>query len=255
VKYVGQGRGFPLKIYVIGPIVLDGPPPDTVDVYERAAPPGCEVEVIFLDRGPASIESEYEEVLAAPDVVAKARDAEARGAEAVVVSCILDPGVPAAREQVSIPVLGPAQVSMLVAAMLGPRFSIVTVLERLIPPLHGLVNLYGHSERLASIRAIEVPVLDLRRNAPQVIKALASESIQAIEEDKAYGIILGCTALSGMGKSVQEVLRQRGYEVPVIDPTPTAIRLAAALAAAGLSHSKLAYPFPPEKRVAGYPDV
>jgi allantoin racemase len=226
-----------------------------VDVYARAAPPGWEVEVVFLERGPASIESAYEEVLAAPDVVAKAKDAEVRGAKALVVSCILDPGVAAAREQVSIPVLGPAQVSMHVATMFCPRFSIVTVLERLIPPLHRLVHLYGHSERLASVRAIEVPVLDLRRNAPHVIQALVSESTQAIEEDKAYGIILGCTALSGMGRSVQEVLRQRGYEVPVIDPTPTAIKVAAALADIGLSHSKLAYPFPPEKRVSGYPAI
>lgn len=211
--------------------------------------------MIFLDRGPASIESEYEEVLAAPDVVAKAKYAEARGADAIVVSCILDPGVAAAREWVSIPVLGPAQVSMQVATMFCPRFSIVTVLERLIPPLYGLVNLYGHSERLASIRAIEIPVLDLRRNAAHVIEALAGEATQAVKDDKAYGIILGCTALSGMGRLVQDVLRQRGYDVPVIDPTPTAINVAAALAAAGLSHSKLAYPFPPEKRVSGYPAI
>ena len=242
------------KICVIGPIVLDGPPPDTVDVYTRAAPPGCEVEVVFLDRGPASIESEYEEVLAAPDVVAKAKEAEAQGADAVVVSCFLDPGVTAAREQVSIPVLGPAQVSMHVAAILSPKFSVVTVLERLIPPFHGLAHLYGHSERLASVQAIEVPVLDLRQNAPHVIEALVSASIQAIEEDRAYAIILGCTALSGIGKPVQEELGKRGYKVPVIDPTPTAIKVAAALVDVGLSHSKLAYPFPPEKRVTGYPE-
>jgi len=245
----------PLKIYVIAPIVLSGPPPDTVDEYARAAPPGCEVEVVFLDRGPASIESEYEEVVAAPDVVAKAKEAEAQGAGAVVVSCILEPGVPAAREQVSIPVLGPAQVSMHVAAMLSPSFSIVTVLDRLIPPLHGLVRLYGLSDRLASIRAIEVPVLDLRRNAPRVLEALVSESMQALDEDNAYAIILGCTALSGMGRVVQEALCQRGYDVPVIDPTLTAIKVAAALTDVGLSHSKLAYPFPPEKLVSGYPAI
>lgn len=221
----------------------------------RAAPPGCEVEVVFLDRGPASIESEYEEVLAAPDVVAKAKESEAQGAGAVVVSCFLDPGVSAAREQVSVPVLGPAQVSMQVAAMLSPSFSIVTVLDRLIPPLHRLVRLSGLSDQLASIRTIEVPVLDLRRNTPLVLEALVSESMRALDEDRAYGIILGCTALSGMGRVVQGALYQQGYDVPVIDPTPTAIKVAAALADAGLSHSKLAYPFPPEKLVSGYPAI
>jgi len=244
-----------LKICVIAPIVLSGPPPSTVDEYTRAAPPGCEVEVVFLDRGPASIESEYEEVLAAPGVVARAKEAEAQGAAAIVVSCVLDPGVPAAREQVSIPVLGPAQVSMQVASMLSPNFSIVTVLDRLIPPLLGLVRLYGQSDRLASMRSIQVPVLDLRRSAAQVVEALVSTSIQTLEEDNAYTIILGCTALSGMGRAVQEQLFQRGYDVPVVDPTLTAIKVAAALVNLGLSHSKLAYPFPPEKRVSGYPPI
>jgi allantoin racemase len=224
-----------------------------VDEYVRTAPPGCEVEVVFLERGPASIESEYEEVLAAPDIVVKAKKAEARAADAIVVSCILDPGVPAAREQVSVPVLGAAQVSMHVAAMLAPSFSIVTVLDRLIPPLHVLVRRYGLSDQLASIRTIDAPVLDLRQNAPRVLEALVSESMRALDEDNAYAIILGCTALSGMGNIVQEELCQRGFDVPVIDPTLTAIKAAAALVAVGLSHSKLAYPIPPEKLVVGYP--
>lgn len=244
-----------MKICVIGPVVLSGPLPGTVDEYVRAAPPGCQVEVVYLDRGPASIESEYEEVLAAPDVVVKARQAEERGVEALVVSCILDPGVAAAREQVSIPVLGPGQVSMHVAAMLGPSFSIITVLDRLLPPLHRLAHIYGLSDRLAAIRAIEVPVLDLRRNADRVVEALVSESIQALKMDGAYVIILGCTALSGMGKTVQAELFRQGYAVPVIDPTLTAIQVAAALVDVGLSHSKLAYPIPPRKLVTGYPDL
>lgn len=211
--------------------------------------------MLFLDRGPASIESEYEEVLAAPDVVIKAKEAETHGADAIVVSCILDPGVHAARELVSIPVLGPAQVSMHLAAMLGPSFSLITVQKSLIPPLHRLTRLYGLSDHLASVRTIEVPVLDLRRNTDRVVKALISESARAIDEDGAYVIIFGCTGLAGMAKAVDEGLRQSGYEVPVIDPTVTAIRLAPTLVHAGLSHSKLAYPFPPEKLVVGYPGL
>jgi allantoin racemase len=211
------------------------------------------VEVVFLDSGPASIESEYEEMLAATDVVVKAKEAQARGADAVVVSCVLEPGVPAAREQLFIPVLGPTQVATHIAAMLAPSFSIVTVLDRLIPPLHGLVRCYGLSDRLASVRSIQVPVLDLRRNASAVVKALVSESLRAVDEDEAYAIVLGCTALSGMGRVVKEELGRRGYDVPVIDPTLAAIKMAAALVGAGLSHSKLAYPFSPKKLVSGYP--
>ena len=81
-----------------------------------------------------SIESEYEDILAAPDVVLKALEASKRGFDAVVVSCMLDPGVDQTREMLDIPVLGPAQTAMHVASMLGDKFSIITVLDRLIGP-------------------------------------------------------------------------------------------------------------------------
>jgi Asp/Glu/hydantoin racemase len=56
-----------------------------------------------------------------------------------------------------------------------------------------------------------------------------------------------------MGRVVKEELGRRGYDVPVIDPTLAAIKMAAALVGAGLSHSKLAYPFSPKKLVSGLP--
>jgi allantoin racemase len=242
-----------VKLRVIAPIVLSGTTPDSVEEYLRAAPPGCQVEVTFLDRGPASIESEYEESLAVPDIVAKTRAAAADGADAVIISCMLDPGVKAAREHVSIPVLGPAQVSMHLAATLGPTFSIVTVLDRLIPPLLERARLYGLSDHLASVRAVEIPVLELWSNREQVVEALVTQAAQAVSKDGAYVIILGCTGMAGMARAIGKALRRQGYDVPVIDPTVTTIKVAAALVGAGLSHSKRAYPTPPEKPVFGYP--
>jgi allantoin racemase len=252
-EFDSDERNMTLKVRIIAPIVLNGPPPGTVEEYVRAAPPGCEVEVVFLDRGPASIESEFEEALAAPDVVAQARAAEVQGADAVVVSCMLDPGVPAAREQVSIPVFGPAQVSMHIAAMLGHHFSIITVLARLIPPIRRLARLYGLSDHLASVRAINVPVLQLKQNQTQVVEALVHESMHALSNDGACAIILGCTGMAGMAQAVREQLLQLGYDVPVIDPTITTIKMVPAFVSTGLKHSKLAYPFPPEKLIRGYP--
>lgn len=211
--------------------------------------------MVTLDRGPASIESEYEEALAAPDIVTKAREAEARGADAVVVSCMLDPGVAAAREVVSIPVFGPCQVSMHMAAMLGECFSVVTVLDRLVPLFRKRARVYGVGASFASARAIGVPVLDLDEDSGQTVRALADESMEAIDSDGADVVVLGCTGMAGMSRAVATLLLERGYEVPVIDPGTTTLKVAEAVADLGLTHSKTGYPFPPAKRMVGYPPV
>ena len=50
-----------------------------------------------IKQGPASIESAVDEVLAAPGVVDSAIKAEEDGVQAVVIDCMLDPGLDAAR--------------------------------------------------------------------------------------------------------------------------------------------------------------
>ena len=47
-------------------------------------------------------------------------------------------------------------------------------------------------------------------------------------------------------------LLAKGYDIPVIDPVPLAVRMAAALIESGVSHSKITYEKPPIKPVTGY---
>ena len=56
----------------------------------------------------------------------------------------------------------------------------------------------------------------------------------------------------GCAEAVRQGLLARGYDVPVIDPIPWAIKTAASLVDAGLSHSKITYEQPPAKPVVGY---
>jgi allantoin racemase len=244
-----------MKIRVIAPVILEGPTPPSVQQFARMARPDCEVEVVFLDRGPASIESEYEEALAAPDTIAKAKEGEETGADAIVVDCMLDPGLEAARERVSIPVVGPAQVSMHMAAMLSHRFSIVTVVSRLISPFYKLARTYGVSDYLGSVRAIEVPVLELERDQQATVTPLVEQASRAIEEDGSQAIVFGCTGMAGLARAVEDGLRARGYAVPVIDPGVAALKTAEVLVDLRLAHSKLAYPIPPVKALLGYPQL
>lgn len=178
-----------------------------------------------LARGPAAIESEADEKAALPEILAELKRAEAGGVDAVVINCMGDPGVAEGRATVNIPVIGPAEVSMQLAARLCGRFSIVTILDSVIEPLKKLAKRYGVVKKLASVRAIGMHVLDLKKNRREMMARLTQESLHAIEKDGAEGIILGCTGMVGCAAELRQALKKRGYAgVPVIDPLIAAIR-------------------------------
>lgn len=84
--------------------------------------------------------------------------------------------------------------------------------------------------------------------------SLSEEAVKAVEQDGAEAIIFGCTGLLGCADAVRQGLLPRGIDVPVIDPIPTAVSVAAAIARVGLAPSKLTYPMPPQQLI-GYPAV
>jgi allantoin racemase len=232
-----------MKICVIVPIlkneVLEEITYKELDNYKRK---DTEISIVSLEKGPASIESAYDEEIAAPWILEKVKEAEERKFDAIIIDCMGDPALDAARELVSIPVIGPAQASMLLASMLGERFSIVTVLKNVVPLFWRSARKYGFESKLSSVRYVEVPVLEIEKKKVEVETKLINESKKAIEEDGADVIILGCTGFIGMARKMQETLH-----IPVVDPAPAALKLAESLIDLKLSISKLAYPKPPLK--------
>jgi len=241
-----------MKIRAVTPIITTAFGPMILEEFSRVAGPETEISNVFLTSGPASVESAYDEALAIPDVIARVREAEAEGVDAVIINCFGDPGLDAAREVVSIPVVGPCEASMHVAAMLGHKFSVITVLERLIPELELHAQRYGVEHKLSSARSVDLPVLDLEKGREQFVSRMVEKAIEAVEEDGAHVIVLGCTGLAGLAEQVRAGLLERGHQVPVVDPAATALKVAEALVEAGLTHSKRTYPQPPEKEVVGY---
>ena len=237
-------------IELITPIITQGV--RTLDDVLPLERPELKITHSLLDRGPSAIESRVEEALAVPDTVRRAAQAEANGANAIVIDCMGDPGLHACREVVSIPVLGAGQTAMHLANMLGSQFAFITVLDRLKPLVDDLVATYGLREKYASFKAVDIPVLDISRDLGSLNAALTEQAIVSIESDGAALIVLGCTGFLGCAQAMQSALRTAGWCVPVIDPVPAAIHMAEALIKSGLSQSKRAYPPPDQKPVAGY---
>ncbi|MDH5780971.1 MAG: aspartate/glutamate racemase family protein, partial [Dehalococcoidia bacterium] len=141
---------------------------------------------------------------------------------------------------------GPGSISMLCAADLAHRFSVVTVLENVVTILENRVMEVGLGSKLASVRFINIPVLDLT-DVKKLTRALVDESIKAIAEDGAHAIVLGCTGMLGVADDLSDALKKKGYGVPVIYPVAVAVKYLEMLIALGLKQSKKTYMPPPDK--------
>ena len=204
--------------------------------------PQLSLSQVGLDAGPASVEGSFDEALCAPGVIAGCLQAQADGVDCVVIDCMGDPGLEAAREAVTIPVLGCCETTLHVAATLGHKFGVVTVLDRVRPLLERRAQIYGVGGKLACVRAVNVPVLQIEDDTDRLVNALAEQSKVAIEQDHADTIVLGCTGFIGLSSALSAALRGTGVRAPVLDPLQTAVGFAFSLVALGLSHSQIAYP-------------
>ncbi|MEW5983043.1 MAG: aspartate/glutamate racemase family protein [Acidobacteriota bacterium] len=231
-----------MRIRVVVPVTPYDTAYRTRGFYAAAARPDVEISLVCLDEGPASIECDEDEALAVPGILTAVREAEAQGMDAVIIDCMADPGLSPAREAVSIPVVGPAQAGMSLAAMLAHRFSVIGVLERDICAIERQGRAYGFESRLASVRPVNIPVLAFDRDPSGLEAAVVDQAIRAVREDRAHAILFGCTGMQGLGPQVARALAEDGRPVPVIDPTLAALKLAEGLVDAGLTHSKRSYP-------------
>lgn len=207
---------------------------------------GVEFDVENLDYGPASIESEFDEALAVPDILNKVQKAAQNGFDGVIIDCFGDPGVKPARELVDIPVYGGFEPSILLAAGLGQHLGIVTVLPNVVPMLEDLASKLGIAGRLVSIRCVDIPVLELG-NRDKLENALYQQGLEAIRKDGVHVLILGCTGMMGMAMNLHKRLKETGYDVPVIDPVFAAMKMLESCIAMGVKHSRLTYMTPPDK--------
>lgn len=215
-------------------------------ILQDNAGKGFAVDIIDAKVGPSSIESLYEEYLSVPETVKIIVQAEKDGYEGVILGCFGDPGLDAIREMVKIPVVGPGETSMLMAAMLGHRFSVVTVLDTIVPALERLAKITGIESKLASVRAANIPVLDLAKDFEGSKQNMLQEAKKAMDLDRADAIVLGCMSMAFLGVSDK---LQEELGIPVINPAVISLKILESLIHSNLTHSKKAYPLPPKLKI------
>ena len=234
-----------MRIHIVVPITSESFNEQITQEARGFLGSGTDLEVSCLPYGPASIESFYDETLAGPPIVAEVMRAEAQGADGVFITCFGDPAVPAARELVDIPVVGGFEPAVAAALNLGERFSVVTVLQNVVPMISGLATRMGIHSRMASIEVIDTPVLELH-DGDALIESLFQASHRALDAG-ADVLVLGCTGMLGVAAALQARLESECGRVPVVDPTGASLGLLLTMHSMGLKPSRRTYMPPPDK--------
>jgi len=232
-----------MRIMVINPNTSESMTDHIRDELMPVKRPDTELTVVCPDRGPETIESAYDEAHAVPPTLELVEKANREGYDAVILACFSDPGLHAAREISTIPVIGIEESSFHVAAMLGAKFSIMTPRKARIPAKHHEVHMRGLDYHLASVRSLDLSVAETDSDPEKTKQRIMEEAAGAVRDDGAEIIILGCAGMAGYAPELE-----RKLNIKVIDPTAVALKIAEAIADLNLTHSKAGlFASPPEK--------
>lgn len=176
--------------------------------------------------------------------------------DAIVSTGFLDPGFEAARAISRIPVAGALHSSLLTAALIGKRTSIVVGAMPLALAVRLAAEGYRLGHKLASVRSYAHSTTELFKliskhkqqlfetaEAGRITRDIVAQCITAIETDRVDSLILGCEPTEFWGDEIRRQLDASGYdEIPLIRPTLACVQMAKAMADLKLMQAPRAYP-------------
>ena len=214
-----------MRLLLINPNISDSVSELIRAEAQRSAAPGTELTVSTARLGVAYIETRFEALVGA---YAAAELAAEHGPQhdAVIIAAFGDPGLAGIRELLPVPVLGLTESALASACLLGHRFSIIAISQRIRAWYREVVQANGLAGRLASIRALDQPLADIGAVQQDHGDRLQSLCEQAVDEDGADVIILAGAPLAGLARGLRGRL-----PVPVVDGVSSAVCHAQSLVA------------------------
>lgn len=154
------------------------------------------------------------------DVVQRIVEAEAEGADGVMVACSGDPGVAEGRTLVDFPVVGPMEAGLHLAATYGKKIGIVTTADPSWSEYCGTIaEICGLGGRVAGVERIDIPSAKAFTEGFETPEPVREAIIAAAKKLVAAGantIVLGSAGLSTIA-SATELAEVPGMGIPVFD--------------------------------------
>jgi allantoin racemase len=223
-----------MKILVLNPNTTQGFTEAIRTTAMQAKSSGTDIVCLNPIAGSPSIESDYDELLSVVpclDVIIPRKD----DFDALVIACYGNhPLIQAAREILKQPVVGIMEAALHLACMVGYSFSVITSGDRAVTMFWRGIRALGLDSRCASVRSTHTPVLALEGERKMEVRELIlKEAKQAVEEDVAEVISLGCAGMAGLAEEMT-----RKLDVPVVDGVAAGVKVAEALVECKLYTSK-----------------
>ncbi|HMS78968.1 MAG TPA: aspartate/glutamate racemase family protein, partial [Burkholderiaceae bacterium] len=214
-----------MKLLLINPNISESVTALSEAEARRAASPGTTFTAVTAPFGVAYIETRFEALIGgyAPACLA---GEHAAGHDAVIVAAFGDPGLPALREAVPVPVVGMTEAALATACLLGARFSIVAISRRIVGWYRDTVQACGVADRLAGVRFLDAPLRDPGTVQADHEAALEALCRRCVDEDGADVVILAGAPLAGLARGIRDRV-----PVPLVDGVSSAVRHAETLAA------------------------
>jgi Asp/Glu/hydantoin racemase len=130
------------------------------------------------------------------------------------------------REVLPCPVVGLTDAALASACLLGQRFSIVAISQRIRAWYGETVAQCGLGGRLASIRGLDEPLADIGNVQGNQGERLVQLAERCVDEDGADVIVLAGAPLAGLARNLRGRL-----PVPAVDGVSSAVRHAESLVA------------------------
>ena len=209
-----------MKLLLINPNITAAVTDTMLAEARRSASPGTEIIAATARFGVTYVENRIEAAIASHAVL-EALAEHARGCDAAIVAAFGDPGLWAAKELMEFPVVGISEAAFLTAHLLGGRYSIVCLSERLGVWYRECAREHGLDSRLGSVRALAVAPSDIAKAKEEMRERLIEQALRAIDEDAAEVIVLGGGPIAGLAREIADRL-----SVPIVDGVSCAVQMA-----------------------------
>ena len=231
------------SVLVLVPFALDdeGVARREAQLTEAAVDPEVRYEFRPVKAGPVSFQSPHDWMLLDIAILEAGLDAEADGYDAVVIDTASDSGVEALRSMLDIPVVGAGRVSLLFALSLGRSFGVLAQWEPALARIDKSLADWGLARYCAGVEHFdtEPDFTALIGDKRDEVLPKMEAACRRLVDRGADVICLGSTTMHEAHHHLSEVI-----PVPVINPGPLSYKLVESLLAAGLAHSRRAYPRP-----------
>ena len=232
-----------MRIRYIEPIGSDLHSKRMLTILEKHASSGVSIEVRHLELPPELTGPMLPlEPLYMNELISEVLGAERDGADAAIIGCCADPALMEAQECVKIPVIGPLQAAVALAAARGAKVGMLSPDEhgrrRIANITHRLLRAYGLSGAFTDVTFVplhvegEASLVGNTEVSAEIVeeqfrRQLHTEGVAAarsmIEKEHVEAIFFGCTLWGGL---VWEVADQ--IDAFCIDPVVASLHMAEA---------------------------